>query len=182
MNPGPGFGGSCFPKDILAILNVAKENKVNLSLIDSVTTSNNQRKIRMAQKITTILGGNVAGKKIALLGLAFKANTDDIRYSPAIVIAKELAKNGAEICATDPEGIENSKRELAEFKNIKFAADAYEASENADLIVIATEWKNYRELDFSKIKTKKIVDLRNLFDAEKMKNLGFEYFYIGQKI
>ena len=182
LNPGPGFGGSCFPKDILAILNVAKENKVNLSLIDSVTTSNNQRKIRMAQKITTILGGNVAGKKIALLGLAFKANTDDIRYSPAIVIAKELAKNGAEICATDPEGIENSKRELAEFKNIKFAADAYEASENADLIVIATEWKNYRELDFSKIKTKKIVDLRNLFDAEKMKNLGFEYFYIGQKI
>lgn len=181
LNPGPGFGGSCFPKDILAILNVAKENKVNLSLINSVITSNSRRKIKMAEKIVAALGGEISGKKIALLGLAFKANTDDIRYSPAIVIAKELAKNGAEICATDPEAIENSKRELAEFKNIKFAADAYEAARDADLIVIATEWKNYRELDFSKIKTKKIVDLRNLFDAEEMKNLGFEYFYIGQK-
>ncbi len=181
LNPGPGFGGSCFPKDILAILNVAKENKVDLSVIDSVITSNSQRKIKMAEKIASALGGEISGKKIALLGLAFKANTDDIRYSPAIVIAKELAKNGAEICATDPEAIENSKRELAEFKNIKFASDAYEAAQNADLIVIATEWKNYRELDFSKIKTKKIVDLRNLFDAEEMKNLGFEYFYVGQK-
>lgn len=181
LNPGPGFGGSCFPKDILAILNVAKENKVDLSVIDSVITSNSQRKIKMAEKIVAALGGEISGKKIALLGLAFKANTDDIRYSPAIVIAKELAKNGAEICATDPEAIENSKRELAEFKNIKFASDAYEAAQNADLIVIATEWKNYRELDFSKIKTKKIVDLRNLFDAEEMKNLGFEYFYVGQK-
>lgn len=179
LNPGPGFGGSCFPKDIMAILNVAKENKVSLSLIDSVITSNKQRKIKMAHKISDALGGKIKGKKIALLGLAFKANTDDIRYSPAIVIAKELAKKGAKISATDPEAIENSRKELAEFKNISFTTDPYEAAKDADLIVIATEWKEYRDLDFSKIKTKKIVDLRNLFDAKKMKEKGFEYFYVG---
>jgi UDPglucose 6-dehydrogenase len=181
LNPGPGFGGSCFPKDIMAILNVAKENKVELSLINSVITSNSQRKIKMSEKISAALGGEIKGKKIALLGLAFKANTDDIRYSPAIVIAAELAKKGAEIFATDPEAIENSKRELAEFKNIHFVIDAYEAAAEADLIVIATEWKNYRELDFSKISCRKIVDLRNLFEAERMAELGLEYSFIGKK-
>lgn len=120
LNPGPGFGGSCFPKDIMAILNVAKENNVKLSLIDSVVTSNKQRKIKMVEKITAALDGKIKDKKIALLGLAFKANTDDIRYSPAITIAKELLKKGAKISATDPEAIENSKRELVEFKNISF--------------------------------------------------------------
>jgi len=181
LNPGPGFGGSCFPKDIMAILNVAKENKVELSLINSVVTSNQERKIKMVEKISAALGGNISGKKIALLGLAFKANTDDIRYSPAIVIAEKLAKKGAKISATDPEAIENSRHELKDFSNIEFFADVYEATKDADLIVIATEWKNYRELDFSKIKTKKIVDLRNLFDAKEMKEKGFEYFYIGGK-
>lgn len=181
LNPGPGFGGSCFPKDIMAILNAAKENKVELSLINSVITSNSQRKIKMAQKISAALGGEISGKKIALLGLAFKANTDDIRYSPAIVIARELAKSGAKISAHDFEAIENSKRELAEFKNIEFCADLYQATKDADLIVIATEWPKYRELDFNKISCRKIVDLRNLFDAQKMKDLGFEYSFIGQK-
>ena len=180
LNPGPGFGGSCFPKDILAILNVAKENNLNLSLINAVITSNGQRKIKMVQKISDILGGEVCNKKIALLGLAFKAKTDDIRYSPAIAIAKELAKKGAKISAHDFEAIENAKHELAEFKNIEFCADVYEAMQDKDLIVIATEWKEYQQLDLSKIKTKKILDLRNLFDAEKIKNLGFEYFYVGQ--
>ncbi len=181
LNPGPGFGGSCFPKDIMAILNVAKENKVELSLINSVITSNSERKIKMAQKISDALGGQISGKKIALLGLAFKANTDDIRYSPAIVIAKELAKSGAKISAHDFEAIENSKRELAEFKNIEFFSDAYEAMKDADLIVIATEWNQYKSLNFSQVSCKKILDLRNLFDAEKMKDLGLDYSFIGQK-
>lgn len=181
LNPGPGFGGSCFPKDIMAILNVAKENNVELSLINSVITSNSQRKIKMAKKISSALDGKISDKKIALLGLAFKANTDDIRYSPAIVIAKELAKSGAKIVAHDFEAIENAKRELAEFKNIEFCFDVYEATKDVDLIVIATEWNQYRKLDFNKILCRKIVDLRNLFDAKKMKKLGFEYFFIGQK-
>lgn len=181
LNPGPGFGGSCFPKDIMAILNVAKENKVELSLINSVIASNSQRKVKMAEKISQALGGKISGKKIALLGLAFKANTDDIRYSPAIVIARELAKNGAKIAAHDFEAIENSRRELAEFKNIEFFSDVYEAAKDADLIVIATEWNQYRTIDFSKITCRKIVDLRNLFDAEKMRQAGFDYHFIGGK-
>ena len=179
LNPGPGFGGSCFPKDIAAILNFAKESDVNLPVIDSVTTSNKARKIKMAQRIIAALGGEILDKKIALLGLAFKANTDDIRYSPAIVIARELAKKGAKIMAHDFEAIENSKRELSEFKNIEFFSDVYQALEGSDLVVIATEWPQYRKLDLSKITTKKIVDLRNLFDAQEMKDLGFEYSYVG---
>ena len=181
LNPGPGFGGSCFPKDIMAILNVAKEHNVSLSLIDSVITSNKQRKIKMVDKISAALGGKVAGKKIAILGLAFKANTDDIRYSPATTIIKELVKKGAEISAHDFEAIENSKRELAEFKNISFHTDVYEAMKNVDLIVIVTEWKEYKKLDFSKSSTRKIVDLRNLFDAKEMRAAGFEYIFIGGK-
>ena len=179
LNPGPGFGGSCFPKDIAAILNFAKESDVNLPVIDSVITSNKARKIKMAQRIIAALGGEILDKKIALLGLAFKANTDDIRYSPAIVIARELAKKGVKIMAHDFEAIENSKRELSEFKNIEFFSDVYQALEGSDLVVIATEWPQYRKLDLSKITTKKIVDLRNLFDAQEMKDLGFEYSYVG---
>lgn len=176
LNPGPGFGGSCFPKDILAILNVAKENNVELSLINSVITSNQKRKQKMVEKI-----GQIPAQKIALFGLAFKGNTDDIRYSPAITIAKELAKKGLRIFAHDFAAIENSKRELAEFKNISFFEDLYEAANEADLIVIATEWEEYKKIDLSKIKTKKIIDLRNLFDAKEMRKKGFEYFCIGEK-
>jgi len=185
LNPGPGFGGSCFPKDILALLNAAKENKIDLSVVDSVIASNASRKVKMTQKISDILEGKIDGKKIALLGLAFKGNTDDIRYSPAIAIAKELLKKGAKISATDPEAIINSKREFLEFKNIEFFNDAFDAMKDADLIVIATEWDNYRDLDLEKIKlatkSKKILDLRNLYDAKKMEDLGFEYFHVGQK-
>ncbi|OFW81069.1 MAG: UDP-glucose 6-dehydrogenase [Alphaproteobacteria bacterium RIFCSPLOWO2_01_FULL_40_26] len=181
LNPGPGFGGSCFPKDIMAIVNVAQENKVDLSLINSVIASNKNRKMKMLAKISAILDGKITGKKIALLGLAFKANTDDIRYSPAISIAKELLKEGAKISAHDFEAIENSKHELTNFSEIEFFDDVYEAMKDADLIVIATEWPQYRKLDFTKISTRKIVDLRNLFDAKKMHETGFEYFYIGGK-
>ena len=113
--------------------------------------------------------------------MAFKANTDDIRYSPAIEIVKKLAKLEAKISAHDFEAIENSKRELVEFKNISFYEDLYEASFEADLIVIATEWEEYKKIDFTKIKTRKIVDLRNLFDAQLMRKNGFEYHYVGGK-
>ncbi len=185
LNPGPGFGGSCFPKDIMAILNIANENKVDLSLINSVITSNKQRKNKMVEKISSVLNHEIIGKKIAFLGLAFKANTDDIRYSPAITIIKELLKKGAKIKAHDFEAIENSRQEFLDIGNIEFSENIYETIEGADLIVIATEWKEYQNLDFAKIKavtkSRKIVDLRNLFDAKKMQENGFEYFYIGGK-
>lgn len=185
LNVGPGFGGSCFPKDIMAILNVAKENNVNLSLIDAVIASNKERKNKMVKKIAAALDDKLQGKKIALLGLAFKGNTDDIRYSPAIAIAKNLLQQGAKIAAHDFEAIENSKRELAQFNNIEFCQDLYQTVIDADLIVVATEWNEYKKIDFNKIKSlskcRKIVDLRNLFDAQQIANLEFEYFYIGGK-
>ncbi len=181
LNPGPGFGGSCFPKDIMAILNFAGEAQVDLSVISAVVDSNNRRKIKMAEKISAVLGDKISGKKIALFGLAFKANTDDIRYSPAITIAKELIKKGAKIRAHDFEALENSKCELAGLENFEFFSDLYQAANGADLIVIATEWKEYQQIDLSKITTKKIVDLRNLFNAKKMRDLGFEYHFVGGK-
>lgn len=184
LNPGPGFGGSCFPKDILAIINIARENNIKLSLIESVIGSNKVRKIKMAQKISDIFEGKIKNKKIALLGLAFKANTDDIRYSPAIAIAKELLKSGAEILAHDFAAIKNAAEELKEFSNIKFFTDPYAALQEADLIVIATEWAEYK-LDLEKIKNisqcRTILDLRNIFNKEVVKKAGFNYFYIGGK-
>ena len=142
---------------------------------------------KMMQKIVDALGGDIAGKKIALLGLAFKANTDDIRYSPAITIAAKLAQKftSTKIRVTDPEAITNSRKELSEFSNIEFFDDHYAAIKDADLIVIATEWKNYSELDFDKVKqltnSRIIVDLRNILDAEKTRAAGFKYIYIGGK-
>jgi UDPglucose 6-dehydrogenase len=177
LNVGPGFGGSCFPKDILAILNVAKNNNVDLSLIDSVVNSNKNRIEKMAKKVLHFLG---AGKKIALLGLAFKGNTDDVRYSPAIAVAKKLLEKNVKILAHDFAAIANAKKEFSS-ANIEFCENVSDAIADVDLIVVATEWKQYCEVDFSLAKNKKILDLRNILDEEKLKNLGFEYFAIGRK-
>ena len=186
LNPGPGFGGSCFPKDILAIINAAQENKVQLSVIESVVKSNNYRKDKILKKISAALNGDFLNKKIALLGLAFKANTDDIRYSPAINIAKELLKKGVRIFAHDFAAIENSRCELKDFSNIEFFSNYYESLRGVDLILIATEWKEYSELDLEKVKTlttcRKILDLRNLFNAQNVIKAGFEYYFVGGKV
>ena len=183
LNPGPGFGGSCFPKDILALENIANKNDVELSLISSAIKSNNKRKIKMAEKIISANGGNIEGKTIAILGLAFKGNTDDIRYSPSITIIKELIKKGAKIYTYDQEAMENTKKELGENSAIKYFATPYEAIESADATVIATEWEEFRNLDLEKIKQLQkgnvIVDLRNMLDVKKAKILGFKYFGIG---
>jgi UDPglucose 6-dehydrogenase len=183
LNAGPGFGGSCFPKDILALENIAKQNNLDLSLVSSTIISNQKRKIQMAQKIIDVLGGDVFDKKIAILGLAFKGNTDDVRYSPALAIIKELLKKGAKINAYDKQAINNAKKELGENSKINYFENAYQATENVDLIVIATEWEEFRNLDLAKIKqlqsTNLIVDLRNILDNKKAQKLGFKYFGIG---
>jgi UDPglucose 6-dehydrogenase len=183
LNPGPGFGGSCFPKDILALENIAKKNDVELSLISSAIKSNNKRKIRMAEKIISANGGNIEGKTIAVLGLAFKGSTDDIRHSPAIVIVRELLKRGAKINAYDQEAIKNTKRELGNNQSIQYFENPYEAIKNSDSTVIATEWEEFKNLDLVKIKqlqkSNVIVDLRNMIDAKNAKILGFKYFGIG---
>ncbi len=185
LNPGPGFGGSCFPKDILAILNVARQNNVDLSLIESVISSNQSRIDKMVKKIKKASGGNIPDKKISLLGLAFKANTDDIRYSPAIAIATKLLEQKAIIQAHDPEAIKNSKKELKEFNNIEFFDDLYLAIKDCDIIVITTEWNDYKNLDLDKIKqltnSRIIVDLRNILDSKLAKSKGFDYSSIGSQ-
>ncbi|MES2677825.1 MAG: UDP-glucose/GDP-mannose dehydrogenase family protein [Pseudomonadota bacterium] len=183
LNPGPGFGGSCFPKDILALENIAQKNNIELSLINSTIKSNSKRKIKMAEKIIAANGGSVDGKTIAVLGLAFKGNTDDIRYSPAITIIQELIKRGAKIHAYDQEAIENTKKELGENRAIQYFSRAYEAIKSADATVIATEWEEFRNLDLEKVKqlqkSNVLIDLRNMLDAKKAKGLGFKYFGIG---
>ncbi|MFM7620650.1 MAG: UDP-glucose dehydrogenase family protein [Alphaproteobacteria bacterium] len=186
LNVGPGFGGSCFPKDILALINIANHNNSKLPIVETVVESNKNRIALMVKKIKRNLGNDLKNKKIALLGLAFKANTDDIRYSPAILIAKELLKENAIIFAHDYQAINNSQKELKDFKNISFNQDPLEIVKDCDLIIIATEWQEYLKLDFEKIKNltscRKILDLRNIFKANDLEKHGFSYDYIGKKI
>ncbi len=183
LNPGPGFGGSCFPKDIMAILNIAKNNNIDLSLIESVISSNGARIDKMVKKIEIALGGDVMNKKISLLGLAFKANTDDIRYSPAIAIAKKLAKKGSIILAHDPQAIINAKQELSLFSDIKFCDDIYLTAKNCDALIIATEWDEYKKIDLTKLRKycSTIIDLRNIYNKHDAIKAGFKYTAIGYK-
>jgi UDPglucose 6-dehydrogenase len=186
LNPGPGFGGSCFPKDIMALIKIAKNNHTNLSVVESVVNANNDRKNSMLKKIMRACEQKIAGKKIAFLGLAFKANTDDIRYSPAVAIAKELAQLQAIVNTHDYQAIKNTKNELKSINNISYYQDPYQAIKDCDLIIFATEWQEYQKLDFSRIKQlttcRKIVDFRNLFSAKDLENHGFSYDFIGKKI
>jgi UDPglucose 6-dehydrogenase len=183
LNPGPGFGGSCFPKDIQAILKIAKDNNTDLSIINAAYNSNINRIDLMIKKIQAILGHNLSNKKIALLGLAFKANTDDIRYSPAINIAKKLLDLNIIINAHDPKAIYNTQIALKNYKNIKYCPDPYQAIKDCDAIIIATEWQEYQKLDLSKIKnltkSKIIIDLRNIFNKADLIKYGFKYHSIG---
>ena len=186
LNPGPGFGGSCFPKDILALVNTANASNTDLSLIKTVVKSNNNRKNLMVKKILKILDGDFLNKKILWLGLAFKGNTDDIRYSPSITIIKEIAPQIATIFAHDFEAKNNALIELDDYKNIEFIDDIYHEIAKCDLMVIATEWEQYRQINLAKIKelnpNLKILDLRNILDENEVKKFAFTYDFIGNKI
>ena len=186
LNPGPGFGGSCFPKDILALVNTANASNTDLSLIKTVVKSNNNRKNLMVKKILRILDRDFLNKKILWLGLAFKGNTDDIRYSPSIAIIKEIAPQIATIFAHDFEAQNNALIELDDYKNIEFIDDIYREIAKCDLMVIATEWEQYRQINLAKIKelnpNLKILDLRNILDENEVKKFAFTYDFIGNKI
>ena len=186
LNPGPGFGGSCFPKDIQAILKIAKDNNTDLSIINAAYNSNINRIDLMIKKIQEILSHNLSNKKIALLGLAFKANTDDIRYSPAINIAKKLLDLDAIINAHDPKAIYNTQIALKNYKNIKYYPDPYQAIKDCDAIIITTEWQEYQKLDLSKIKnlakSKIIIDLRNIFNKEDLINMTLSIIQLAKLI
>lgn len=186
LSPGPGFGGSCFPKDIKAISNFAKQADVDLSIIENVITANQARIKKIVKKILEIVQKNkIKNCKIAFMGLAFKANTDDIRYSPAIAIIKELLKNNQDIkiTASDPQADKNAEIYFSNNDNVEIFADPYIAISDSDIIIIATEWNEYKKLDFTKIRNitnkLKVFDLRNILDPIKIREMGFEYYGVG---
>ena len=180
LHAGPGYGGSCFPKDTLALVRTGDEADVNLSIVKSVVDANDRRKIRMAKKVMDHLDG-VDGKTIAVLGLAFKPNTDDMRAAPSITIISLLQKNGAKIRAYDPEAMQEAKKEL---EDVHYAENAYDCVDGADALVIVTEWDEFRALDIAKVKTllktPNVVDLRNIYTSDVMSELGVNYTSVGR--
>lgn len=182
LKPGPGIGGSCFPKDARALNHISKQLGVPSHIINGLIEGNDAQKARMTDKIRNALGGEVKGKRIAVLGLTFKPDTDDMRESPALTIIPELLAQGAHIIAHDPRGMEEAKKELP--ASMTYADEAYEAMQDADAVVLMTEWKEYRELDFERIAThvrqKIFIDLRNVYELVAIKQTGFEYHSVGR--
>ena len=181
LHPGPGYGGSCFPKDTLAFIKSAKEYNSPLRIVETVVDINNNRKSKMHERVINACNGSVNGKNIAILGLTFKPNTDDMRDSPALEIVNNLVNAGAKISAYDPGGMDEAKKII---KNIKYCTNTYETVESASCLVIITEWNEFRNLDFVRIKKSMqspvLVDLRNIYSPEDMKSYGFTYYSIGR--
>jgi UDPglucose 6-dehydrogenase len=180
--PGIGYGGSCFPKDVKALSKSSKENGYEFRILEAVMTVNDNQKLHLIPKIKRYFKDDLKGKKFALWGLAFKPNTDDIREAPAFYMIDELLKQGADICAFDPEAMNNSKQLLGD--KISFAENQYECLEGADALIISTEWNEFRTPNFLKIvtamKNKVIFDGRNLFETAAVRELGFYYESIGR--
>jgi UDPglucose 6-dehydrogenase len=181
LNAGPGYGGSCFPKDTLALVKTAQDFDRPLRLIETTVSINDSRKRSMARKVIAACGGNVRGKRIALLGLAFKPNTDDVRYSPALTIIQTLLDHGALLACYDPQAIEGTK-EL--FPDLRYGTDPYDIAEDADALVLITEWDAFRALDFVRLRQvmrePTLVDLRNVYRQDAVVREGFSYWSIGR--
>ena len=182
LQVGPGFGGSCFPKDTLALIRISQEHGVSSRIVESVLEVNAAQKARMVQKIRESLGGSEANKNITVLGLTFKAETDDMRDAPSLSILPALVDRGAVIRAHDPEGLDQARPLLPEA--IEYFTDMFEAVENADAVILMTEWDQYHQMDLKELKAKMkgnvFIDLRNLYEPNAMKKIGFEYFCIGR--
>lgn len=180
--PGIGYGGSCFPKDVQALEKTAAENDYEFRILKSVMDVNEYQKRKLAYKVKEVLGENLEGKKLAVWGLAFKPNTDDIREAPALYIIDILLKAGAQISAYDPEAMENVKEIFGE--RVRFASDQYEPLDNADGLIVCTEWSVFRSPDYDRIKTMMknnlVFDGRNVFEPSSMKERGFDYYSIGR--
>jgi UDPglucose 6-dehydrogenase len=181
LHAGPGYGGSCFPKDTLALMKTAQDHEAPLQIVEAVVRVNDLRKRAMARKVIAAMGGDVEGKRIAMLGLTFKPNTDDMRDAPAIVIAQGLIDAGAEVIAYDPEGMEAA---AALMPGVQMAEGAYEALQDADCAVIVTEWDVFRALALPRVlatmRGNTLVDLRNIYKPEQMKAAGFHYVSVGR--
>ena len=181
LHAGPGFGGSCFPKDTRALVKIALDHDVPLRIVEAVLAVNDNRKRAMARKVANAMGGDIRGKTIAVLGLTFKPDTDDMREAPSIPLVTGLLDMGAKVRAHDPVGMEQARRELPD---IEYCEDAYACVRGADAMVVVTEWVQYRTLDLERLKREMgqpvIVDLRNIYRPEDMAALGFIYESVGR--
>ena len=182
LHAGPGYGGSCFPKDTLALVRTAQDANSPIKIVEAVVAVNEKRKHQMANKILHACGGSFKYKKIAVLGLTFKPNTDDMRDAPSLVIISALLKGGAEVFAYDPQGMDEAKKML---DGVHWCNDTYETMENSDVVVILTEWNEFRALDLERVKKLMnkpvMVDLRNIYNPDEMIGVGFDYYCVGRK-
>ena len=182
LHAGPGYGGSCFPKDTLALVRTARDHDAPLHIIEAVVKVNEDRKRQMADKIIAGCGGSVDGKTIAVLGLTFKPNTDDMRDSPSLAIVPALQEAGATVRAFDPQGMTEAKEMLPD---VVFCKDAYETMEGADALAIVTEWNEFRLLDLERVKgllsVPLMIDLRNIYKPDEIIKAGFDYYSIGRE-
>ncbi len=181
LHPGPGYGGSCFPKDTLALVRSAQSVEAPLRIVETVVAVNDERKKAMAERIVKAAGGSVKGKTVAVLGLTFKPNTDDMRESPSLEIVPALIAGGAVVRAYDPEGMAEAKKLL---EGVTWCKDAYDAMTGADVLAILTEWNEFRSLDLAAVKDRLnravVVDLRNIYSPVEMAAAGFEYLSLGR--
>ena len=181
LHPGPGFGGSCFPKDTRSVAHFARAAESPLRIIDAVIAVNDAQQQRMIEKITALLDGDVHGREIGVLGLSFKPETDDMRDAPAVTILRGLIERGARIRAYDPQAMENARKQLPE---VALREDAYDVCAGADALVVLTEWNQFRMLDLARVKSllrqPLVADLRNVYDPVAMRDAGFTYVCIGR--
>ncbi len=181
LHAGPGYGGSCFPKDTLALIKTAQDHGTPIRLVETVVAVNDQRKRSMARKVVAACGGSVRGKLIGVLGLTFKPNTDDMRDAPSLAIISALQDAGARVRAYDPEGLEQARTML---HDVEFVQDAYACAEGAAALVLVTEWDAFRALDFERLRvcldSPVLIDLRNVYRPEEVRRHGFEYVSIGR--
>jgi UDPglucose 6-dehydrogenase len=183
LHAGPGFGGSCFPKDVRALIKTAQDQDVPLRILEAVASVNDTRKRAMARKVSAMFGGTIRGKTIAVLGLTFKPNTDDMREAPSLALITALQDMGAQVRAFDPVGMSQAQ---ALMRNVTFCESAYDCAEAADALVIATEWEQFRALDLERLRDLMacpvVVDLRNIYRPEEMSRYGFAYACVGRPL
>ena len=182
LHAGPGYGGSCFPKDVSALIRIFRDNELEPRILEAVTQVNQNQKLRMADKIKNLLGQDLTQKTIAVLGLTFKPETDDMREAPSLVIVPELIKTGAHIKACDPQGVKEAKKLFP--TDVEYLDSPYDAVKGADAVIILTEWNQFRALDIHRIKKAMrgnlFADLRNIYDRELLEKAGFTYIAVGR--
>ncbi len=184
LNAGAGYGGSCFPKDVKALISIAHGYGYDFSLLKAVEDVNQDAMMDIVKKAKKLLGENMKGKTVGVLGLSFKPDTDDMRFAPSLVIIKELLAAGATVKSFDPIALKNGKKLLEKEKGVKFVRDAYETAKGADLLIVVTEWNEFKQLDLGKVKelmnTPYLIDGRNIYSPAKVKALGFTYKGVGR--